>query len=102
MKELIIFSLTVLTLALNCQGTGPFHIGQDSGTSILNSLADNISNMSNQSLNATNISMNQTNNTKKETAGDLWSWGQIPAGYKLDKSGKLVRLPTQEEWVPSI
>jgi hypothetical protein len=102
MRELIILGLTVMTLALSCQGTEPFHIGQDSGTSILNSLAANISNMSNLSLNAANISMNQTNNTKKETAGDLWSWGRIPAGYKLDSSGKLVGLPTQEIWVPSI
>jgi hypothetical protein len=105
MRELIIFGLIVLTLALNCQGTGPFHIGQDSGASILDSSADNISNISNtsnQSLNAINISINQTNNTKKGTPGDLWSWGQIPIGYKLDESGKLVRLPTQEEWVPSI
>lgn len=108
MRELIIFGLTVLTLALSCQGAEPVHTGQDSGKSILDSLADNISNMTNissmtnQSLNATNITINQTNNTKKEMAGDLWSWGQIPIGYKLDASGKLVKLPAHEEWVPSI
>ncbi len=114
MRELIIFGLTVLTLALNCQGTEPVHIGQDTGMSILDSLVDNISNttnipnisnvtnMPNQSFNATNISMNQTNNTKKKIAGDLWSWGKIPIGYKLDESGKLVKLPTQEVWIPSI
>ena len=108
MREPILFGLIILALALNGQGNGPVHIGQDTGMSILDSLVDNTSNttnissVSNQSLNATNISMNQTNNTKNLTLGDLWSWGQIPIGYKLDASGKLVKLPTQEEWVPSI
>ncbi len=113
MREHIIFGLTILALALNCQGAEPVHIGQDSGMSVLSRLSDNVSNItnassvSNQSFNATNVSINQTNDTnrknpKMETAEDLWSWGQIPIGYKLDASGKLIRLPTREEWVPSI
>ena len=92
MRDFIIFGLIFLGLALNCLATEPFHIGKDNGMAILNSLADNASNTSN----ATNISSGQTNNT------DLWSWGEIPLGYKRNESGTLERQPSQEEWVPSI
>jgi hypothetical protein len=92
MRDFIIFGLIFLGLALNCLATEPFHIGKDNGMAILNSLADNASNTSN----ATNISSGQTNNT------DLWSWGEIPLGYKRNDSGTLERQPSQEEWVPSI
>jgi len=92
MRDFIIFGLIFLGLALNCLATEPFHIGKDNGMAILNSLADNASNTSN----ATNISSGQTNNT------DLWSWGEIPVGYKRNESGTLERQPSQEEWVPSI
>lgn len=92
MRDFIIFGLIFLGLALSCLATEPFHIGKDNGMAILNSLADNASNTSN----ATNISSGQTNNT------DLWSWGEIPLGYKRNESGTLERQPSQEEWVPSI
>ena len=92
MRDFIIFGLIFLGLAWSCLATEPFHIGKDNGMAILNSLADNASNTSN----ATNISSGQTNNT------DLWSWGEIPLGYKRNESGTLERQPSQEEWVPSI
>jgi len=100
MRNFIIFGLIFLGLALDCLATEPFHIGRDNGMAILNSLADNTSKSSNQSSNTTNVDLG--NNTRENAAEDLWSWGQIPLGYKRNESGALVKLPSQEEWVPSI
>ncbi len=102
MRDVIIFGLIFLGLALNCLATEPFHIDRDNGMAILNSLTDNESNTSTQSPIAANISSGQNNDTENKAEGDLWSWGEIPVGYERNESGTLKRLPSQEEWVPSI
>jgi len=131
MKNLTLFGLIFIFLAANCAATDPIPTGENSGKAILENISGNVlipSNNSTQLLNSTgpnnstqylnstpltnppslknststNDTANQTSNTTKKAASDLWSWGSVPPGYTIDKSGKLVKLPTTEEWLPSI
>jgi hypothetical protein len=101
MNNFIVLGLILFVLALNCQSVEPLQIGRDTGMTVLARLSDNSSNQS-----ITNVMSlpNQTSQTIRFSAGDgsdLWSWGTIPIGYGLNKSGILIRLSDQE-WVPSI
>ena len=49
-----------------------------------------------------NSTWNQTANSTMKSTDGLWSWGMVPEGYSLNKSGKLDKIPSQEEWHPSI
>jgi hypothetical protein len=104
MRMLVIFGLSVLILASACEAAGPFHISQESVKSVINSLDDNVSNTSNQTLNVTKILLNQTNNTGRGTTDDLWNWGRLPAGRYLNTTtGKLIGWGLgPEEWTPTI
>jgi len=130
MKYLTIFGLIFIFLAANCAAVDPVYTGETEGKAILEEISANASIPSNnstqftdssqlmnstRSLNPTspkestaaNSTMNQTtisqtSNTTKKAASDLWSWGSVPAGYTLDKSGNLVKLSADDEWLPNI
>ena len=98
MRYRLLCGLVLLVLALNSMGREPIYLGEGNGRAILESIANNTSN---QSSNLSNITPIQTGNaTRKE--GGLWSWGTVPAGYRMEESGKLTWLPNTEEWHPSI
>ena len=99
MKYLIICSLILLALACNSLAREPLDLGHDAGRLVLESITNN----------TTNLSANETSslpipvlNASQSAKSDLWSWGTIPVGYAMNESGKPVRLPTTEEWHPSI
>ena len=68
-----------------------------SGKAVLNSLGVNNSSKATEALAA-----NTSNLTGINSLENLWSWGNIPEGYSLDKSGNLVQNTTDTEWEPSI
>ena len=72
MRKLMLLSLIILLLALNCMAIETVQLGGDSGKAILTQVA----------------SLNVTNQTTKASQGDLRNWGKIPMNYELDKSGK--------------
>ena len=101
MRNLFIYGLILFNLVLNCQSVEPIHIGRDNGMTILEKLTIN---SSDQSDNNATSALNQTNQTSKssfDAAEGLWSWGTIPIGYALNKSGDLISLSNQE-WAQSI
>jgi hypothetical protein len=131
MRNLTILGLILLFLAANCTATDPIRTGEKTGKAILENISgnasipfnnstqinDSIRSVNTTQLNAsiqpanstsikdstsTNSTINQTSNTTKKATSDLWSWGSVPAGYALDKSGNLVKLPTTEEWLPGL
>lgn len=81
MRNLIIFCLIVLLLALNCEAAAPVKLSGIGGQTILAQLA------------STNI----TTQITKASAGDLWNWGKIPMNYALDGSGKMTELLGADE-----
>lgn len=74
MKNIVIFGLIFLLLALDCVAA-PMQLSGDAGRSILG-----------------NIDNNTTNQTdaNNNSANDLWSWGKVPVGHSInDSSGGL-------------
>jgi hypothetical protein len=90
MRNMMLLSLIVLSLALNCTATAPMQLGGDSGKTALAQVA----------------SLDATNQTTNASQGDLWTWGKkIPVNYALDESGELFELPWIEEdnvWLGAI
>jgi len=90
MRNLVICSLILLALALNCEATAPVQLTGSSGQAILSQLEG--------SAHAVNASINTS----------LWNWGSIPVGYALNKSGILDPLDETvlsndyNVWTPSI
>jgi hypothetical protein len=68
-----------------------------SGKAVLNSLGVNNSSQATEAL-----AGNTSNLTGINSLGNLWSRGNIPVGYSLNKFGKLVENTTEAEWRPSI
>ena len=97
MKNLVIYGLVLFLLALNCMAVSPVQLTGSSGKAVLDSLGVNNSSQASGAL-----AGNASNLTGNNSLGNLWSWGTIPEGYSLDKSGKLVENPTEAEWQPSI
>jgi hypothetical protein len=102
MKNIILFGLIFSLLALNCMAESPMKLYGSSGKEIL----ENVTGITilNQTANGTiaNGTWNLTANSTIQSTGGLWSWGTVPEGYSLNKSGKLDKIPSQEEWHPSI
>jgi hypothetical protein len=96
MKNLVIYGLVLFLLALNCMAVSPVQLTGSSGKAVLDSLGVNNSSQ------AETLAGNTSNLTGNNSLGNLWSWGTIPVGYSLDKSGKLVENTTEAEWRPSI
>ena len=80
MKKKIIFWLVLLPLALNCEATAPVQLSGIGGQTILAQIA------------STNI----TNQVTKASAGELWSWGDLPLNKEFDKTGKIVDLASDD------
>jgi len=89
MKKLMLSSLIILLLALNCMATATMQLGGDSGKAILMQVA----------------SVNVTNQITKASQGDLWNWGKIPMNYALNESGELTEQPSIDDdntWLEAI
>jgi hypothetical protein len=96
MKNFVTYSAVLFLLAVNCLAVSPLPLEGAAGKAILDSMADRLTNQTG----AANQTQNQT---EDQSGGDLWSWGSLPAGYTLDESGKLTRIPTGEvEWLPGL
>ena len=83
MRNLAICGLILLALAVICEATVPVQLNGSNGQAILNQIAIPV----------------QTNNTSENSS--LWSWGRIPMGYSLNKSGILTPIDNGN-WTPSI
>jgi hypothetical protein len=89
MRKLMLSSLIILFLSLNCMATATVQLGGDSGKAILEQVA----------------SVNVTDQTTKASQGDLWNWGKIPMNYALDKSGKPIEVASTDDdntWLEAI
>ena len=90
MRYLVICSLILLALALNCEAATPVLLTGSSGQAILSQLEGSA----------------HTANALTNTS--LWNWGSIPVGYALNKSGILNPLDETvlsndyNVWTPSI
>jgi hypothetical protein len=73
MRNLVVFGLVILLLALNCEAMAPVQLTGASGKDILTKIA------------STKITTQPTN----ALSADLWSWGSIPLGNVLS-NGKLI------------
>ena len=97
MKNLVIYSLVLFLLALNCMAVSPVQLTGSSGKAVLNSLGVNNSSQATEAL-----AGNASNLTGINSLENLWGWGNIQEGYSLNKFGKLVENTTEAEWRPSI
>jgi len=89
MRKLMLLSLIILLLALNCMAIETVQLGGDSGKAILTQVA----------------SLNVTNQTTKASQGDLWNWGKIPMKYEIDASGKPIEEASTDDdniWLEAI
>ena len=89
MRKLMLLSLIILLLALNCMATATVQLGGDSGKAILTQIA----------------SVNVTDQMTKASQGDLWNWGKIPMNYEIDKSGKPIEEASTDDdntWLEAI
>ena len=86
MRNLVVFFIILLTLALNSEATAPVQLSGSNGQAILSQIAVPV----------------KTNNTSTST--NLWNWGSIPSGYTVNKSGILTPFEYVNNgvWAPSI
>ncbi len=73
MRNLVVFGLVILLLALTCEAMVPVQLTGTSGRDILTQIA------------STKITTQPTN----ASSSDLWSWGSVPYG-NIVSNGKLV------------
>ena len=97
MKNLMIYGLVLLLLAVNCMAVSPVQLTGSNGKVVLNSLGVNNSSQARGAL-----AGNASNLTENNSLENLWSWGNIPVGYSLNKFGKLIENTTEAEWRLSI
>jgi hypothetical protein len=81
MRDILLLSLIVLSLALNCTATQPVPLGGSSGKAILTQVAF----------------VNVTNQVTKASQGDLWNWGKTPMNYEIN-SGKPKELAAYDDY----
>ncbi|HUI40175.1 MAG TPA: hypothetical protein VLY86_04550 [Methanothrix sp.] len=74
--KIVVIGLTLLLLALTCSAVD---LRGSAGKAALLNITGVPLNSFNDTLNSTNITQNSTNITGN--LSDLWSWGDIPAGY---------------------
>ncbi|VVB71064.1 Uncharacterised protein [uncultured archaeon] len=81
MRNLMLLSLIVLSLAMNCMAAAPIHLGGESGKAVLMQVA----------------SVNVTSQVAKASQGDLWNWGKTPMNYDIN-SGKPKEQTSYDEY----
>jgi len=101
MRSIAISILALIALTCSCSSQEPISISQESGMAILANVSDNQDNSSEMNSSINQSSSNQTAIAGSSSKSDLWSWGNIPEGYELNKNGTLTKM-TDEEWKPSI
>ncbi len=74
MRKLMILLPALMLISLNCEAAEPVQLSGIGGQTILAQVA------------STNI----TTQVTKASAGELWSWGDLPMNKVLDKTGKLL------------
>ncbi len=102
-------AITILILMVSTFSYGiatPMQLSGDAGKAILVNLVNNTTlNQTinaNQSIDNTADQANTVGQVNNTSAAGLWSWGTLPAGHTIDKSGNLVMVSGDQEWAPSI
>ena len=85
MKNLIVFCVIFLLLALNCFAA-PLQLSGGTGRSILGTIDSN----------------NSTNQTNSSNGADLWGWGKLPLGYSMNATGKLIANPVNDNGLVTV
>jgi len=85
MKNLIVFCVVFLLLALNCFAA-PLQLSGGTGRSILGTIDSN----------------NSTNQTNSSNGADLWGWGKLPLGYSMNATGKLIANPVNDNGLVTV
>ena len=85
MKNLIVFCVIFLLLALNCLAA-PLQLSGGAGRSILGTIDSN----------------NSTNQTNSSNGADLWGWGRLPLGYSMNATGKLIANPVYDNGLVTV
>ncbi len=85
MKDLIVFCVVFLLLAVNCFAA-PLQLSGGTGRSILGTIDSN----------------NSTNQTNSSNGADLWGWGKLPLGYSLNATGKLTANPVYDNGLVTV
>ena len=99
LKILMALSSILMILAVGLGSAATIELSGDAGKAILQSL---VNSTSDKAINANQTIDTFTNQTNNASARGLWSWGTPPAGYAIDKSGNLVSISSNEDWVPGI
>ncbi len=94
MKYVLLFGI-ILFLSLSCTALAGLQLSGEGGRAVLESLAAEMQ----QNANATNHNSTSENSTNANASiqEDLWSWGKIPIGHKLNGSGVLEEMPNQND-----
>ena len=85
MKDLIVFCVVFLLLAVNCFAA-PLQLSGGTGRSILGTIDSN----------------NSTNQTNSSNEADLWGWGKLPLGYSMNATGKLIANPVNDNGLVTV
>lgn len=75
-QKIAVIGLTLLILALTCSAVD---LSGSTGKATLSNITGVALNSSNDTLNSTNMTLNSSSTTRN--LSDLWSWGDVPAGY---------------------
>lgn len=89
LRNLILLSLALSFLAIDCTAIVPVQLGGSSGQSILTQVA----------------SVNVTSQLTNASPVDLWSWGKTPYNYILNESGEISEIPAIDDdnaWIGPI
>jgi hypothetical protein len=89
LRNLVLLSLALSFLAIDCTASDPVQLGGSSGQAMLTQVA----------------SVNVTGELSKASPTDLWNWGKTPYNYALNEKGKLYELPTIDDenlWIGAV
>ena len=89
-SKIVVIGLTLLFLALTCSAVD---LRGSAGKAALSNITGAPSNSTNSTLNSTNMTLNLSNTTRN--LSDLWSWGNVPAGY-TKIGNKIIPGPSAE------
>lgn len=106
MAKKMLAAVIVLSLFVLASFSNAANLSNNESNTVLLNITGNTTNSTNSTLNSTDSLLNSTiaNLTKKS---DLWSWGEVPAGYTraannsivpeayLDAEGSVMETPSQ-------